>query len=79
MGTINLRLMGLRSMDVLMGKLHVNNKLKAESMYVVLLLYSFARKIIWLKLAPSNSDPRIIARYYLEAIEELAGMSEVLY
>ena len=33
----------------------------------------FSRKIIWLKVAPSNSDPKVIARYYLEEIEKIAG------
>lgn len=32
----------------------------------------FSRKIIWLKVAPSNSDPKVIARYYLEEIEKIA-------
>ena len=36
--------------------------------------YSFSRKIIWLKLSNTNSDPRVIARYYLESIEHAGGM-----
>lgn len=33
----------------------------------------FSRKIIWIKIAPSNSNPKVIARYYLEAVEEIAS------
>ena len=36
-------------------------------------LISFSRKIIWLKVTPSNSKPQVIARYYLESVENLAG------
>lgn len=34
---------------------------------------SFSRKMLWLKLSSSNRDPRVIARYYLESIENVAG------
>ena len=33
-------------------------------------LYSFSRKIIWIRVAPSNSN-----RYYLEAVEEISSKS----
>ena len=36
--------------------------------------HRFSRKMIWLKVAPSNSDPKVIARYYLETVEEIAGI-----
>lgn len=29
---------------------------------------------MWLKVAPSNHNPKVIARYYLESVEGLAGM-----
>ena len=37
------------------------------------MMYSFSRKILWMKVAPSNSDPQIIARYYLECVEKCNG------
>jgi hypothetical protein len=30
----------------------------------------FSRKIIWLELGPSNNDPKIIARYFLNSVKE---------
>ena len=36
-----------------------------------LLYYRYSRKVIWFTLASSNSDPRVIVRYYLEAIEKI--------
>ena len=37
-------------------------------------LHRFSRKIIWLHVATSNSNPKVIARYYLESTEKLAGI-----
>ena len=34
----------------------------------------FSRKVIWFTLASTNNDPRVISRYYLEAIEKINGM-----
>ena len=37
------------------------------------LICSFSRKVIWFKLASTNHDPKVIARYYLEAVEKVKG------
>lgn len=34
---------------------------------------SFSRRILWLKVGSSNHDPHVIARYYLEYCEQVAG------
>jgi len=28
---------------------------------------------MWLRLAPTNSDPKVIAKYFLECVEQCAG------
>ena len=33
---------------------------------------------MWMKLAPSNHNPKIIARYYLECVENCGGTNTVL-
>lgn len=32
----------------------------------------FSRKIMWLKVSPTNHNPKVIARFYLETVEEVA-------
>ncbi|XP_065901982.1 uncharacterized protein [Dysidea avara] len=33
----------------------------------------YSRKIVWLHLSPTNHDPKVIARYYLECVESARG------
>ncbi len=35
----------------------------------------FSRRILWLRLANTNNDPKVIAHYYLECVQTLGGES----
>uniref|UniRef100_A0A1X7TGC1 Integrase core domain-containing protein n=1 Tax=Amphimedon queenslandica TaxID=400682 RepID=A0A1X7TGC1_AMPQE len=35
-------------------------------------------KMMWLKVSPTNHDPRVVARFYLECLEEVAGVPKFL-
>ena len=30
--------------------------------------------VLWMKVAPTNHNPEVIARYYLEIVEEVGGI-----
>uniref|UniRef100_A0A1X7VU93 Integrase core domain-containing protein n=1 Tax=Amphimedon queenslandica TaxID=400682 RepID=A0A1X7VU93_AMPQE len=38
----------------------------------------FSRIIIWLRASPTNNNPKVVARFYLEALEEIAGVPQFL-
>ena len=38
------------------------------------LMHRYSRRIMWLRVAQSNNDPRIIADYYLDCVEEVKGV-----
>ena len=42
-------------------------------------VYRYSRKIIWLQVANSMSDPSYIAYYYLNAIENIGGKTICIY
>ena len=37
----------------------------------------FSRKLLWMKVAPTNHNPKVIARYYLECVEQCGGIQVV--
>jgi len=50
------------------------DKLKPYGFSIHGCIDGYSRRIIWLKVAPTNKDPKIIASYYLKAVEELNGL-----
>ena len=63
-------------MDALTGTYMKNeNNISFGIVYSI----SFSRKILWLHLSPTNHNPKVIARFYLEAVEEIAGMYNIDY
>ena len=36
-------------------------------------LYRFSRRIVWLRVMSSNSDPRVVLHFFLEAIQNIDG------
>ena len=38
------------------------------------IIYSFSRKILWLEVSPTNHNPKVVARFYLETVEKVAGI-----
>lgn len=46
--------------------------------YCIDILVKDTRKVLWLRVAKSNNDPRIIAYYYLECVKQLQGLCILL-
>ena len=61
-------------MDVLMGEyFHYINFPN-----LVKILCRFSRKLVWLELTPTNHDPTVVSRFYLESVEAVAGKNNYL-
>ena len=43
------------------------------------LWFRFSGKILCFKAIPTNHDPRVVARYYLEYVEEVAGKIKITF
>lgn len=56
-------------MAVLMGRFNYGD----NHTYVCVLSIRFSRKVLWLKLSSTNHNPAVVARYYLESIENVGG------
>lgn len=59
-------------MDALMG-MTLNIQFIWYRHYLNPGLYSYSRKILWLKVGTSNSDPQIVAFHFLNTVIELGG------
>ncbi|CAG9823930.1 unnamed protein product [Phaedon cochleariae] len=59
---------------------HVDSydKLKPYGIAINGCVDGFSRRIMWLRAAKSNNNPRIIAGYYIESVETLGGSPQTL-
>jgi len=61
------------SMDASMGKL--NTRYYKEMCVIHYCVnYRFSRRIMWLRITPTNHDPQVILRFFLEGVEEINGI-----
>ena len=44
----------------------------------IFILYRFSRRIMWLKVASSNNNPKFIASYYFECVRKVGGMCIII-
>ena len=51
----------------------MDNFVIALLLHACLRTYRFSRKILWLRVSPTNHNPKVIARLYLECVEEVGG------
>ena len=38
----------------------------------------YSRRILWLEVGPSNNNPRIVARYFLDCVKQLGGVPRTI-
>lgn len=55
-----------------------HDKLKPFGFSIHGCIDGFSRRLIWLKVGPSNKMPEIVAKYYLDAVTELGGVPKKL-
>ena len=53
-----------------------HDKLKPYGFSVHGCIDGFSRKLIWLEVCPSNKNPEIIAKFYLDVVNKLGGVPE---
>ena len=53
------------------------DKLKPFGFAVHGAIDGFSRRILWLEVGPSNNNPQIIAKYFLDTVKQLGGCPQV--
>lgn len=38
----------------------------------------YSRRIMWLEVGPSNNDPAVIARYYVDCVQQMGGTARII-
>lgn len=54
------------------------DKLKPFGFCVHGAIDGFSRRILWLEVSSSNSDPRVVAQYYLDCVKQLGGTARII-
>ena len=60
--------------------IHVDgwDKLKTFKISVHAAIDGFSRRLLWMKVGPSNKDPRCIAQFLLEYVQKINGIPRVI-
>ena len=51
-----------------------NNSLKPLGFNIHECIDGYSRKVLWLEVSSSNRNPRIVAKFYMDAVPELKGV-----
>lgn len=54
------------------------DKLKPFGFCVHGAIDGFSRRILWLEVSSTNSDPRVVAQYYLDCVKHLGGTARII-
>lgn len=54
------------------------DKLKPFGFCVHGAIDGFSRRILWLEVSSSNSDPRVVAQYYLDCVKQLGATARII-
>ena len=60
-------------MDALMGKNVILCLLLLKYFIVVLFYCSFSRRVMWLRVANTNNDPRVVAKHFVDCVKFVGG------
>ena len=55
------------------------DKLKPFGFSVNGAIDGFSRRILWLEVASSNNDPKIVAQYYLDCVRQLGATACIIW
>ena len=61
-------------MDVLMGKQSITHLISCVNYYNI---HRFSRRIMWLRVASSNNNPKFIASFFLNCVHENEGLYKI--
>ena len=54
------------------------DKLKPFGICIHGAIDGFSRRVLWLEAGPSNNDPKIIAKYFIDCIREVGGVPKLI-